>query len=357
MNTATLRLYLALLHTLVLVLYGFHLQPISTSQVSMGLLVMGAAFALVLTVPRAHVGLPWFIGALAIGNFSVLLGTVPQELRNDPGMLCAVMLLLAMVSYVPAISHFSLLSSLVVIGYGGSLYQADLLQSDAAVLPVVSLLGLTLVLLSKNGLFQAEIERLTTSQAQTRKVSMSDPLTGLPNRAQFLEQVSRAIHCGQTDRRSQFAVLFIDLDGFKPINDRLGHKAGDAVLCHAAKLLQLCLRQGDVAGRYGGDEFTLLMNHVHSPSDAIRVAERLLVKLQSPIDVGEPVKVGASIGIALSTNMHERAEDLIRDADRAMYRAKAQGKNCYVLSDQAKDLPKTELKDRWTRIMQVKWQQ
>src|SRR5215831_5953730 len=356
MNTATLRLYLALLHTLVLVLYGFHLQPISTSQVSMGLLVMGAAFALVLTVPRAHVGLPWFIGALAIGNFSVLLGTVPQELRNDPGMLCAVMLLLAMVSYVPSISHFSLLSSLVVIGYGGSLYQADLLQPDA-VLPFVSLLGLTSVFLSKNGLFQAEIERLTTSQTQTRQASMRDPLTGLPNRAQFLEQVSRAIHCCQTDRRSLFAVLFIDLDGFKPINDRLGHKAGDAVLRHAAKLLQLCLRQGDVAGRYGGDEFTMLMHHVHSPSDAIRVAERLLVKLQSPIDVGEPIKVGASIGIALSTNVHERAEDLIRDADRAMYRAKAQGKNCYVLSDQASDLPKSEFKDRWKRMMQVKWQQ
>jgi diguanylate cyclase (GGDEF)-like protein len=315
---------------------------------------MGAAFALVLIVPRAHVGLPWFIGTLAIGDLSVLLGTVPQELRNNPGMLCAVMLLLAMVSYVPSISHFSLLSSLVVIGYAGSLYQADLLQSDA-VLPFVSLLGLTLVLLSKNGLFQAEMERLTMSQTQTRKAAMRDPLTGLPNRAQFLEQVSRAIHCCQTDRRSQFAVLFIDLDSFKPINDRLGHKAGDAVLCHAAKLIHLCRRQGDVAGRYGGDEFTMLLHHVHSPSDAIRVAERLLVKLQSPIDVGEPVTVGASIGIALSTNVHERAEDLIRDADSAMYRAKTQGKNRYVLSDQVSDLPKSELKDRWERMMQVKW--
>ena len=110
-----------------------------------------------------------------------------------------------------------------------------------------------------------------------------------------------------------------------------------------------------LVARYGGDEFTFLLNNVKGPADAIRAAERILAKVQDPINVGESVKVGASIGIALSTNIHERAEDLIRDADGAMYRAKAQGKNCYVISDQRADIPKAELKERWKRVAQLRW--
>ena len=159
---------------------------------------------------------------------------------------------------------------------------------------------------------------------------------------------------GQHNPRFRYAILFVDLDGFKPINDRLGHQAGDAVLRHTAKLFQSCLRQGDVVGRYGGDEFTFLLNQVHDESDATSIAERILTKLQAPINVGEPVHVGASIGIAFRTNMNETAEELIRDADQAMYRAKAQGKNCYVISAQA-DIPKPELRARWKRMAQLKW--
>jgi diguanylate cyclase (GGDEF)-like protein len=212
-----------------------------------------------------------------------------------------------------------------------------------------------LVFLSKNRIAQAEIQRIADTQERARNESMCDALTGLPNRAQFLEHVTRAVQFSQKTRGSQFAVLFVDLDGFKPINDRLGHKAGDAVLRHTAKLFQGCLRKGDVVARYGGDEFTFLVNTVNSSRDAIRVAERILAKIQAPINVGEPVKVGTSIGIALSANLHERAEDLIRDADRAMYRAKAQGKNCYVLSDQSSDTPKDELKARLKGLMQLRW--
>ena len=91
------------------------------------------------------------------------------------------------------------------------------------------------------------------------------------------------------------------------------------------------------------------------PADAIHVAERILAKVEAPINVGEPVKVGASIGIALSTNIHERAEDLVRDADGAMYQAKGRGKNCFVLSDQTSNIPKSELKERWKRLAQLQW--
>jgi diguanylate cyclase (GGDEF)-like protein len=97
-----------------------------------------------------------------------------------------------------------------------------------------------------------------------------------------------------------------------------------------------------------------LLNNVKSQADAAAVAQTILSKIRTPINVGEAVSVGASIGIAMSTNLHEGAEDLIRDADAAMYRAKARGKNCYVISDQS-DIPKAELKERWKRIAQLNW--
>jgi diguanylate cyclase (GGDEF)-like protein len=127
------------------------------------------------------------------------------------------------------------------------------------------------------------------------------------------------------------------------------------VLRHAARKFQACMRKEDIVARYGGDEFTMLIHHVTGPAHAIRVGECVLAKLEKPIDVGEPVMFGASIGIALSTSLHERPEDLIRDADGAMYRAKTQGKNQYVFSDQARDIPSEELKDRWRRVVRGRW--
>ena len=289
------------------------------------------------------------------GNGGVLFAAVVlYGLSTASWMACALVLLLAMASYVASVLHFGLLSSLIIGGYGVLLHRAGLLESDQ-VLVLPAFLCLTLVFLSKISIAQAEIKRIADTEEQSRNESMCDALTGLPNRAQFLERVARSVKCGQHNREFHFAILFVDLDGFKPINDRLGHKAGDAVLRQTAKLFQGCLRNGDLVARYGGDEFTFLINNVKGPSDAVHVAERILAKVQAPINVGEPVKVGASIGIALSTNMHERAEDLIRDADGAMYQAKGKGKNCYVVSDQASGIPKSELKERWKRLAQLQW--
>jgi diguanylate cyclase (GGDEF)-like protein len=163
------------------------------------------------------------------------------------------------------------------------------------------------------------------------------------------------MHYADYNPAFRFALMFVDLDGFKPINDRLGHKAGDAVLRQVARIFQSCLRQGDVVGRYGGDEFIFLLNQVSDPSEVTQVAERILARLQAPIDVGEPVNVGASIGIAFNTNMAETAEELIRDADQAMYRAKAQGKNRYIVTNSTMDVPTPELFGRWKRMKQSKW--
>lgn len=350
------RIYLFLLHVMFLTLYAVHYQPWPVTREHGWLVIALATVSLVLlTMPRAQLATASCIGFLTLGQGAVLFAaSVLYGLSTTAWMACALMLLLAMASYVTSLLYFGLLSSLVIGGYGILLHRSALLETDQ-VLVLPALLCLTLVFLSKISIAQAEIRRMADTEEQSRKESMSDALTGLPNRAQFLERVARSVKCGQHNEEFHFAVLFVDLDGFKPINDRLGHKAGDAVLRHTAKLFHSCLRKGDLVARYGGDEFTFLINNVKGPSDAIHVAERILTKVEAPINVGEQVKVGASIGIALSTNIHERAEDLIRDADGAMYQAKGRGKNCYVLSDQTSNIPKSELKERWKRLAQLQW--
>ena len=347
------RVYLVLLHVMFLVLYGFHLlSPITRVQAGLSLALATLTLILV-TLPRAQLDTAWFVGLLTLGNTGVLLATVESGTSPELWMLGAVVLLVAMASYAPSILHFGLLSSLVIGGYGVMLHRSTLLQTDE-VLVLPALLCLALVFVSKITTTHAEIQRTVDMEDLTKNKSLCDALTGLPTRAQFLERVERIVQYGQYNPSFRYAILFVDLDGFKPINDRLGHKAGDAVLRYTARLFQGCLRQGDVVGRYGGDEFTFLLNQVHDSVDATSIAERILTKLQAPINVGEPVQVGASIGIAFNSTLNETVEDLIRDADRAMYRAKAQGKNRYVISDQA-DIPKTEIRERWKRKEQLKW--
>jgi diguanylate cyclase (GGDEF)-like protein len=350
------RIYLFLTHVMFLVLYVAHYQPLPLSRVQGWLLLGLATVTLVLlTTPRTQLVTGWCIGFLTLGNAGVLFAAaVLFGLTTASWMVCSLVLILAIASYVASVLYFGLLSSLVIGGYGLMLHRLGLLETDQ-VLILPALLCLTLVFLSKISITQAEIQRMADTEEQSRSESMSDALTGLPNRAQFLERVARSVKCGQHNREFHFAILFVDLDGFKPINDRLGHKAGDAVLRQTARLFQGCLRKGDLVARYGGDEFTFLINNVKGPTDVVHVAERILAKIQTPMNVGESVRVGASIGIALSTNIHERAEDLIRDADGAMYEAKGKGKNCYVISDQASSIPKSELKERWKRLAHLQW--
>ena len=356
-DTTRARVYLVTLQLLfVAILVEQLLRPLPVTQLQ-GILLAVLAILMVtlLAAPRRLLTTTWFIALLSLGDSAVLLHTMQHVPTIEPWIMCEFLLLMVMVSYAPSVPKIVVLSGLVAGLYALSLYRLGLFGTDHVfLLPV--LLCVALAFAGKARIVQAEIERITETDEQTRCRTMTDALTGLPNRAQFLEQVARAIQCsGRAEGNVQFAILFIDLDGFKPINDRLGHKAGDAVLRHTAKRFQACMRKGDTVGRYGGDEFTLLVNHVTGPADAIRVAERVLAKLKEPIDVGEPVIVGASIGIALSTNLHERPEDMIRDADGAMYRAKAQGKNQYVVSDQARDIPNVELKDRLKRVVRARW--
>jgi predicted signal transduction protein with EAL and GGDEF domain len=246
-RTGSPRIYLFLLHLMFLVLYGAYYQPLPMTRVH-GWLILGLATVtlLLLTIPRTQLSTAWCIGFLTLGNGGVLFATVVlYGLSTASWMACALVLLLAIASYVASVPHFGLLSGLIIGGYGALLHRAGLLETDQ-VLVLPALLCLTLAFLSKISIAQAEIRRIADTEEQSRNESMCDALTGLPNRAQFLERVARSVKCGQHNREFHFAILFVDLDGFKPINDRLGHKAGDSVLRQTAKLFQGCLRNGDL---------------------------------------------------------------------------------------------------------------
>lgn len=184
------------------------------------------------------------------------------------------------------------------------------------------------------GLIRDVTERKQTEE-QLLHDAFHDSLTGVANRTLFLDHVQLAIEQNQGKNKAIFAVLFLDFDRFKVINDSLGHSEGDNLLKQIAQRLKNLLRQSDLVARLGGDEFTILLNDLESENAALRVAERIQEDLKDPFDLIErEVFISASIGVALSTSGHTRAEDMIRDADAAMYRAKAKGKAQYQVFDQ-----------------------
>lgn len=180
-----------------------------------------------------------------------------------------------------------------------------------------------------------DITERKQAEAQLLHDAFHDGLTGIPNRTLFMDHLQLTIERGRRKLDSTFAVLFMDFDRFKVINDSLGHTEGDNLLKQIAQRLKTSLRPGDLVARLGGDEFTILLNELDNESDALRISERFQEDLKVPFDLsGREVFISASIGIALSTTGHTQAEDMLRDADAAMYRAKAKGKAQYQVFDQ-----------------------
>ena len=185
--------------------------------------------------------------------------------------------------------------------------------------------------------------RMAGWQTDITEGKVSDPLTGLPNRLLFTDRVGRLIKHSKRRKEYLFAVLFLDLDGFKMINDSLGHLVGDQLLVGVASRLEKCLRatdtvarlgEGFIVARMGGDEFTVLLEDLKHPDDAKQAADRLMKAVTSPFMLGgREVFTSLSIGIALSSHGYEQAEDILRDADTAMYRAKSMGKARYEIFD------------------------
>jgi diguanylate cyclase (GGDEF)-like protein/PAS domain S-box-containing protein len=172
------------------------------------------------------------------------------------------------------------------------------------------------------------------AEARLHHLALHDPLTGLPNRTLLLDRIELALLRSRR-RKTDIAVLFVDLDQFKIINDSLGHAAGDRLLEQVAERISGAVRADDTVGRFGGDEFVVLCEEVHGEAGAVEVAERLAVALRTPFALDDAeVVVTASVGIAFAGDYHRLPGTLIRDADAAMYQAKARGRNRYALADE-----------------------
>jgi diguanylate cyclase (GGDEF)-like protein len=165
--------------------------------------------------------------------------------------------------------------------------------------------------------------------------AMHDTLTGLPNRSHLLGRMGMALSRFRYDPGQLFAVLFLDLDRFKVVNDSVGHLVGDELLKEAARRIGRCVRDPDMVARLGGDEFAIILDFIHTADDAVAVAERVIKSLAEPMRIaGKELYTSASIGIALVDGRYRSPEELLRDADVAMYRAKATGRQRYALFDE-----------------------
>ena len=178
-----------------------------------------------------------------------------------------------------------------------------------------------------------DIDERRAFEEQLRHRAFHDPLTGLANRALFYDRIEHALSRGTGDEQ-HVAVLFIDLDDFKVVNDSMGHAVGDELLIAVAARLRGCIRSADTAARFGGDEFGLLLEHVAGPNEVVNIAERVMTAFESPVVVhGEAIVLSVSIGMVLSAPEDRSADELLRRADLAMYAAKSHGKRRWDFYD------------------------
>ncbi|MBV9039653.1 MAG: sensor domain-containing diguanylate cyclase, partial [Acidimicrobiia bacterium] len=179
-----------------------------------------------------------------------------------------------------------------------------------------------------NGQLEQSLRELRAQEKELRHQALHDPLTGLANRSLFAERLREAVD----DDDSATAVVFIDLDDFKIVNDSFGHPAGDEVLRQTAARIRDCLRPSDTAARLGGDEFAVLLREVPDGERAMAVAERIRDAVEAPVAAGAHIiVVGASLGVSLGTAGEARIDDMLERADAAMYRVKASGKGAVQL--------------------------
>lgn len=187
-----------------------------------------------------------------------------------------------------------------------------------------------------NQTLQTEIAERKQIQAKLQHLAWHDPLTNLPNRAFLMQRLRQVLDRVQQDATFQFALLFIDCDRFKTVNDSLGHLVGDQLLVAIAQRLQSQLAPGQTLMRLGGDEFTILVEPAQQVQFITNLSEQLQRSMAQPLKVrGREIFMSVSIGIVLSTTDYQNPEDVLRDADTAMYQAKADGKNCYRIFTQS----------------------
>lgn len=177
-------------------------------------------------------------------------------------------------------------------------------------------------------ILQEEIKKRIHAEERLTHEALHDPLTNLPNRRLFTSQIQHALAWNQRHSSQVFAVLYIDFDRFKIINDSLGHNVGDAILVGIAQRLKSSVRAVDTVARMGGDEFAILLEGVNTEDEVVAIVERLQRNMAAPFEVdGNSIVMTASIGIVPNLLNYEQIDDIIRDADIAMYSAKVSGRN------------------------------
>lgn len=237
--------------------------------------------------------------------------------------------LFRILDYVPSLSivaMVTIMSGLVLI----SLYLAKAISANS----IKELEAYDSRLNSTLNSLQKEILERKQAEMQIEYQALYDHMTTLPNRNLLLSRLKRVAERPDRHENYTYAVLFIDLDHFKIVNDSLGHFIGDQLLKAVAQILENCIRTIDTVARFGGDEFVILLDDINDVSDSIRIARRVHEELSQPFLLeGHQVFTSASIGIALSSSEHKNKEDIIRDADIAMYKAKANGRARYEVFD------------------------
>jgi diguanylate cyclase (GGDEF)-like protein len=213
-------------------------------------------------------------------------------------------------------------------------FHADVLDPDATLLDIAESIGTQIG------------QHIVRRRAETEKHrAMHDVVTGLPTRLLFMERLEHAVVQAQRHQRL-LAVMFIDLDRFKLVNDTLGHEAGDALLKEVSRRLKLSLRQGDTVARLGGDEFVMLLEDIANQRDIVLIGQKLIAELGAPFSIGlDTMTVTASIGVSTYPADATDSATLLRHADAAMYRAKAKGRNlCQLYSDGTPSSPRQILR-------------
>lgn len=287
---------------------------------TIGLLAACGALALLMVSVRESglLSRSWFISTIALADTALATTALYLVHGQAPALYLVYFLIMLIATSSPSLPLTFGLSVTLTLAYGSQLYWWDL-YDETHLLQLPILFTMAAFYAYNSETTRQELKRLR----QIATTGQRDPLTHLPNREQFLQDLQTAVQHVSPYGPPSLAVLFVDLDKFKPVNDTFGHQIGDQLLVAVAQRMLACVRAEDVVSRYGGDEFTLLLRVIQGTADAERTMARLLDSLRQPFQLsGHDIRIDASIGMAVKDNVWDHAEDLITRADAAMYRVK-----------------------------------